>query len=113
MLKLRKSLLLTALVGCLAVAGSPNANAAFIDLSRPGSSAALPDPIRLNFDENGNGSYVQNGLPTVHPLTGTLILDPTGGVGSSPLTVVAYALPEPVVAGTLIIPEPGGGISDV
>ena len=112
MFPMHKSLLLTALVGCLAIAGSPDAKAVPIDLSRPGFSAVLPDPFRLNFDENGNASYVQNGSPTVHPVTGTLILDPTSGIGGAPLTVLAYHLPEPVVAGTVIIPEPGGGTSD-
>ena len=112
---MRKSWLFTALVGCLVVAGSPNASVTPVDLSRPGSSAVLPDPIRLSFDEAGVGSYVQNGLPTVVPVTGTLVVDPTQP-GAVPTMVLAYALPEPVVAGTVIIPEPaadGGGISDV
>jgi len=52
---------------------------------------------------------VQNGLPAVHSLTGTLVLDPTGGVGGNPKQVLTFALPEPVVAGTVIISEPGGG----
>ena len=111
-----KSLLFTAFFGCLVVAGSPNASATPVDLSRPGFSAVLPDPFQLNFNEGGVGSYVQNGLPTVHPVTGTRILDPTLPVGSAPMMVLAYALPEPVVAGTVIIPEPaasGGGTSDV
>jgi hypothetical protein len=110
---MQKSLLFTALFGCLVVAGSPNASATPVDLSRPGFSAVLPDPFLLNFNENGIGSFVQNGLPTVHPVTGTRVLDPTLPVGSVPVTVLAYALPEPVVAGTVIIPEPGGGTSDV
>ena len=112
---MRKSLLFTALGGGLIIAGGPNASATPFDLSRPGFSAVLPDPFRLSFDENGNGSYVQNGDPTVVPVTGTLVVDATqpGGVA---IMVLAYALPEPVVAGTVIIPEPaadGGGISDV
>jgi len=111
MFRLQKALWLTALVGGLAVAGSPHANA-FIDLSIPGFSAVLPDPFRITFDENGNGSYVQNGLPTVHPVAGTVILDPTAGIGGNPKPVLAYALPEPVVAGTVLIPEPGGGTGD-
>ena len=112
MRKIQKSLLLAAFVGCLAVAGSPNANA-LIDLSSPGFSAVLPDPFSITFDEFGNGSYVQNGLPTVTTVTGTLVNDPTVGIGGQPRQVLAYALPEPVVAGTVIIPEPGGGTSDV
>lgn len=112
MRKIQKSLLLAAFVGCLAVAGSPNANA-LIDVSIPGFSAVLPDPFSITFDEFGNGSYVQNGLPTVHTVTGSLVPDPTEPVGGRIVQVLAYALPEPVVAGTVIIPEPTGGISDV
>src|SRR4051794_37323776 len=118
MFQMQKSLSFAALIGCLTIIGSPNANAivtteALLELPPiPGFSAVLPDPFRITFDENGNGSYVQNGLPTVHLVTGTLILDPTGGIGGAPLTVLAYHLPEPVVAGTVIIPEPGGGTGD-
>ena len=82
-------------------------------LFRPGFSAVLPNPFQLNFDENAAGSYVQNGLPTVHPVTGTLgHRSYASRRGHSP-DVLAYALPESVVAGTIIIPEPGGGTSDV
>jgi hypothetical protein len=119
MLKFQKSLLLTALVGCLAVAGSPNANAvvtaeAILDLPPiPGFSAVLPDPFQITFDEYGTAFYVQNGLPQIHTLSATIVLDPTGGVGGTPKPVLAYALPEPVVAGTVLISEPTGGTSDV
>ena len=67
------------------IAGGPNANAVgLIDEEFPpipGWSAVLPDPFRITFDEFGRGSYVQNGLPTVHPVTGTLLPDPTVGIG--------------------------------
>src|SRR4051794_3761269 len=115
MLKRPKSLDIAALSGLLAIAGGPDANA-FIDLELPGWSAALPDPFSITFDENGNATYVQNGLPTVHHITGTLMFDPTCCAGGVPKLVLAFALPEPVVAGTVIIPEPaasGGGTSDV
>lgn len=113
MIRLQNSVLLAALLGFLAVAGISNANAAAINARMPGFSALLPDPFSITFDEFGTGSYVQNGLPDVHSVAGTLILDPTLPVGSAPTLVLAYSLPEPVVAGTVIIPEPGGGISDV
>src|SRR3954454_21373415 len=119
MFRLRTSLLFTALIGCLTIAGSPNANAvvsteavaALPDI--PGFSAVLPDPFRITFDEYGTAFYVQNGLPQIHTLSATIVDDPTGGVGGTPKKVLAYALPEPVVAGTVIISEPGGGTSDV
>ena len=68
--RLQTPLMLAALVGCLTLAGSPNANAtvtaeAILDLPPiPGYSAVLPDPFRITFDESGNAFYVQNGLPT-------------------------------------------------
>ena len=88
--RLQTPLMLAALVGCLTLAGSPNANAvvtaeAILELPPiPGYSAVLPDPFRITFDEFGNAFYVQNGLPTVHPLAGTIVDDPTTvGVGGS------------------------------
>lgn len=62
----------------------------------------------LTFDENGNGSYLQNGLPTVHVLQGSLMPDAANG-GVLALT---YLLPETVITGDVRIPEPGGGDSD-
>jgi hypothetical protein len=45
-------------------------------------------------------------------LKGTLMADPSGGVGGEP--VLVYKLPEPVIAGDVIINEPGtSGWSDV
>jgi hypothetical protein len=117
--RLQTSLVLAALVGFLTLAGSPNANAVVTAVAIdglppiPGFSAVLPDPFRITFDEFGTGFYVQNGLPTVHSVTGTLVLDPTVGVGGTPKPVLTFLLPEPVVAGTVIISEPGGGTSDV
>ena len=85
---MRILLWLTALTGCVIIAGGPNANAVgLIDEEFPpipGWSAVLPDPFRITFDEFGRGSYVQNGLPTVHPVTGTLLPDPTVGIGARP-----------------------------
>ena len=52
-------------------------------------------------------------MPGIKPANATIILDPTGGVAGSPKLVLAFTLPEPVVAGTLIVTEPGGGISDI
>ncbi len=119
--RLQTPLVLAALVGCLTLAGSPNANAvvtaeAILELPPiPGYSAVLPDPFRITFDESGNAFYVQNGLPTVHPLAGTIVDDPTVGVGGAARKVLSFALPEPVVAGTVKISEPGAGdvLSDV
>jgi len=93
------------------IAGSPNTNAAGLIAAEfppiPGFSAVLPDPFQITFDEFGTAFYVQNGLPTVHTLTGTIVDDPTEGVGGKAIKVQAYSLPEPVVAGTVIIFEPG------
>ncbi len=78
----------------------------------PGLSALEPvGPFLLNFDENGNATIKVGSGPTT-PLVGTLVADPTIGpcVGCAP--VLAYALPEPVVSGTVTIQEPGGGLSD-
>ena len=66
MFQMPKSLLAAAIVGGLAFAGSPSANA-FIDLSIPGFSAVLPDPFSITFDENGKGSYGRTEIPRSIP----------------------------------------------
>jgi hypothetical protein len=91
------------------------ASAETLPLPHPGSSALEPvDPFLLSFDENGHATIAVNGGPAT-PLTGTLIADPSNPCPNC-ASVLAYALPEPVITGTLSILEPatlGGGISDV
>jgi len=104
---------------CLSVIGwsvafVPNAGAELV-LGNPGSIgiipsttsvAALPDPFRLNFNENGNASFVDSngGSGT---LQGTL-----KGVPGGTNLVLQFTLLEPVVTGTVSFSEPGGGTSD-
>jgi hypothetical protein len=85
------------------------------ELPHPGLSALTPvGAFLLHFDENGNAT-IQVGTAPATPLIGALMNDPTLPIGSPPQNVLTYLLPEPVVSGTVEIPEPaadGGGISD-
>ena len=114
MLRRWASLRYLGLIGCSVIAFGTSANAITvpIDLSLPGFSAALPDPFRLTFDENGNGTIAVNG-GTATTLRGTLVTDPSQGPGGGGL-VLTYLLPEPVVRGDVLLSEPGTNIiSDV
>jgi len=110
-----RSLLTAAVVGGLSIVAHISAQAAAIEPECgelcPGLSALNPvGAFLLNFDENGKATKTTTTGST--PLTGTLIADPTNPCpGCAP--VLAYLLGEPVVSGTVIIPEPSGGISDV
>ena len=58
----------------------------------------------LQFDENGNGTIqLSGGAPT--PIFGTMQNDPSSTLG----LVLTYFLPQPVVSGTILIPETAGG----
>jgi hypothetical protein len=98
----------TALIGGLFVAVSTDAGAQA--LPAPGTSALNPTgPFLLNFNETGQATISVNGGATT-PLTGTLMTNPSNGVGSAP--TLTYVLPEPVVTGSVSFAEPGGGGSD-
>jgi PEP-CTERM motif-containing protein len=93
----------TALTAGLAFVMGPSAWAQI--LGTPGSTGST-DPFLLNFDENGNATFVDtNG--TSGTLQGTL-----KGVPGGSTLVLQFTLPEPVVTGTLSFTEPGGGTSD-
>jgi hypothetical protein len=81
------------------------------------ATAPAKDPMKVSFDENGNGTIVLSTDPNQKPMTlkGTLMLDPSIPVGGTPTMVLVYQLPEPVVAGDVIINEPNtsGAWSDV
>jgi len=109
MSRMQVALLSTALVGCLVVAGSPNASAGPIDLTHPGFSAVI-DPFQFTFNEAGPGSsYISTATTGTTPAT--IIASPPGsGLG------LIYALPQAVVAGFVTFTEPaasGGGMSEV
>jgi len=97
-------LVCTILVGGLAIGLSPGAQAQINN--NPGTSALNPTgPFLVTFDEKGNATISVNGGPTT-TLQGSLMLDPTGPPGTN-TQVLAYTLPEPVVAGTVSFTEPG------
>ena len=104
-------LIATALTTSLAFIAGPTVRAQ--PLEPPGLSALQPvGPFLLSFDENGNATIAVNGgPPTV--LHGTLMIDNTFPGGGTVVNVLTYLLPEPVITGTVEVPEPGGGISDV
>lgn len=65
---------------------------------------AIPDPMILHFDENGNATIAVNGGPTI-PLTGRLLADPSNpNAGGEP--VLTYLLPQPVISGDVSFAEP-------
>jgi hypothetical protein len=98
----------TALIGGLFVAVSTDAGAQA--LPAPGTSALTPTgPFLLTFNETGQATISVNGGPTT-TLTGTLMTNPSNGVGAGP--TLTYVLPEPVVTGSVSFAEPGGGVSD-
>jgi hypothetical protein len=71
---------------------------------------ALADPL-ITFDENGNGTALFLGGPLL-PFPGVLAADPgPGGL----LSALTYNLqgPPSLIAGDLIILEPGAGVSDI
>src|ERR1700737_4262382 len=78
------------LIGCSVIAFGTSANAGTINLDLHGWSTVLPDPFRLTFDENGNGTIAVNG-GTATTLRGTLVIDPSQGPGGGGL-VLTYLL---------------------
>ena len=75
---------------------------------------AIPDPMILHFDENGNATIAVNGGATM-PLIGMQELDPSNPTGGGGLPLLAYALPQPVISGDACFDDPpsyGGGLSD-
>jgi hypothetical protein len=116
------------LVAGLAIGLSPGAQAQALPCAGSTATSTIPcgqgipsssslqsisdpfDPFLVMFDETGKGMISQNGGPFT-PLIGTLILDPTQPVGGGAM-VLAFALPEPVITGTVSFTEPGGGVSD-
>jgi|KBSSwiStaDraftv2_1062776.scaffolds.fasta_scaffold04229_9 hypothetical protein len=97
----------TILVGGLAFGLSPSAQAQAPP--SPGLSALNPTgPFIVRFDENGNAT-IQVGNGPVLTLQGTLMLDPTGAVGSGAMSLT-YLLPEPVITGTVSFTEPGSSL---
>ena len=69
-----------------------------------GAPGAVPDPMILHFDENGNATIAVNGGPAMS-LTGHLLPDPANpNSGGEP--VLTYLLPQPVVSGDVSFAEP-------
>ena len=70
---------------------------------------AFADPVEtvtVTLDERGHGSVEQQGFTSV--LTGSLGSDPR-----APLTLLYPFHPSGMVAGSVVLNEPGGGVSDV
>lgn len=95
-------LIASALVGSLLSAVGTSATAG--PLSAPGLSALPADSFLLSFNENGQANITLNGGSAI-PLTGTLVVDPSNSCPSCAL-VLAYPLPESVITGTVMTPEP-------
>jgi len=82
-----------AAVGGLALAASLSASAALI----------------ITIDENGNGTWSQNS-PTLYRFSGVLAPDPTGGLAGN---VLVYTFHTNFVAGTVVMKDAAGEVSDV